>query len=224
MLMALQGHLLQVEELFVDIVMARAYSYVVKRDYGFAPNPFYGVLTLATCKQDIRKSAKPGDYIIGNATTTDDNKLVYMAKVSEVMSFDEYWNSKRFQMKKPIMNGSLKKLYGDNIYHHDSEGKWIQDDSHHANDDGSTNKYNLKRDTSTSDNVLICQEFFYFGKSMFLVPEEFSICIHSGIGYHCPKIEYVELLWAYLKDNYPGGGRLDDPLLFKDFKRYDGQS
>lgn len=204
--------------------MARAYSYVVKRDYGFAPNPFYGVLTLATCKQDIRKSAKPNDYIIGNATVADENKLVYMAKVAEVMTFDEYWKSERFQMKKPIMNGSLKKLYGDNIYHHDAEGNWIQEDSHHANDDGSTNEHNLKRDTSTSDNVLICYEFFYFGKSMLKVPEKHSTCIHFGIGYHCPKTENAELLWAYLNDNYPDGGKIDDPLLFKKFKRYDGQS
>src|SRR5712671_5339411 len=33
----------------------RLYSYVVARDFGFAPNPFFGVCTLATCKPDIRK-------------------------------------------------------------------------------------------------------------------------------------------------------------------------
>ena len=34
----------------------RLHSYVVARDYGFAPNPFLGVCTLATCKP---KSAPP---------------------------------------------------------------------------------------------------------------------------------------------------------------------
>ena len=34
--------------------MARIYSYVVRYDSGFAPNPFYGYCTLATCKPDIR--------------------------------------------------------------------------------------------------------------------------------------------------------------------------
>lgn len=203
--------------------MARAFSYVVKRDYGFAPNPFYGILTLATCKQKIRKSANEGDYIIGNARAEDDNKLVFMAKVAETMTYDSYWDSDRFQMKKPVMNGSLKKLYGDNIYHHDDNGNWLQDDSHHSNDDGTINEYNLKRDTGTSDKVLICPEFFYFGKSMFKVPEEYAACIHFGIGYSCPSIEDAEKLWDYLDTNY-SRGKLDDPLLFKAFKRYDGQS
>ena len=204
--------------------MPRAFSYVVKRDYGFAPNPFYGVLTLATCKQEIRKSAEPGDYIIGNARKVDDNKLVFMARVAEKMSFDGYWSCERFQVKKPIMNGSLKKLYGDNIYHHNEKGEWLQDDSHHTNEDGSINQFNMDRDTGTTDQVLICPDFFYFGKSMFKVPEEYELCIHKGIGYHCPSIEYVESLWEYLNMNYPGGGKIDDPLLFRSFKRYDGKS
>ena len=35
--------------------MAKGYSYIITRDYGFAPNPFGGVCTLATCKPKIRK-------------------------------------------------------------------------------------------------------------------------------------------------------------------------
>lgn len=31
------------------------YSYVIRQDSGFAPNPYYGVLTLACCKPRIRK-------------------------------------------------------------------------------------------------------------------------------------------------------------------------
>lgn len=41
------------------------YSYVVAHDFGFAPNPFDGLCTLATCKPDIRKKAAVGDYIVG---------------------------------------------------------------------------------------------------------------------------------------------------------------
>ena len=33
------------------------FSYVITHDSGFAPNPFGGFLTLATCKPKIRKSA-----------------------------------------------------------------------------------------------------------------------------------------------------------------------
>jgi hypothetical protein len=45
--------------------MANVYVYVVDRDFGFAPNPFYGVLTLATCKPRIRSVASMGDWVIG---------------------------------------------------------------------------------------------------------------------------------------------------------------
>ena len=44
------------------------YSYVVARDYGFAPNPFYGCCTLATCKPIIRRMAQVGDWVIGTGS------------------------------------------------------------------------------------------------------------------------------------------------------------
>ena len=45
--------------------MGRAYIYVVARDFGFAPNPFHGFLTLATCKPHIRKDAQVDDWVVG---------------------------------------------------------------------------------------------------------------------------------------------------------------
>ncbi|WP_225761747.1 hypothetical protein [Acinetobacter sp. Marseille-P8610] len=33
----------------------KIFSYVVSRDFGFAPNPFFNFCTLATCKPKIRK-------------------------------------------------------------------------------------------------------------------------------------------------------------------------
>lgn len=41
------------------------YSYVITRDYGFAPNPFWGICSLATCKPQIRQRALKGDWIAG---------------------------------------------------------------------------------------------------------------------------------------------------------------
>lgn len=79
--------------------MAKGYSYVVARDYGFAPNPFWGVLTLATCKPKIRKSANVGDYVIGHSAASDGNKLIFIMKVGRVITFDEYWNSDEFEIK-----------------------------------------------------------------------------------------------------------------------------
>lgn len=160
------------------------YIYVVERDFGFAPNPFHGCCTLATCKPRIRKFAKVGDWVMGvggrrlNAT----GKCVYLMKVSEVSTFDEYWLDKRFAVKKPHRNGSLVMMVGDNIYHQDNvTNKWLQEDSHHSNPDGSPNIENLQIDTGAT-NVLISFYFYYFGSSAPNIDLE-SIGYKNGRGY-----------------------------------------
>ncbi len=84
------------------------YSYVVARDFGFAPNPFFGTCTLATCKPDIRRSAIVGDWIVGTGSKTRKRhgNLVYVMKVAEKMTFNQYWEDRRFQLKKPNLSGS----------------------------------------------------------------------------------------------------------------------
>lgn len=202
--------------------MSKGYSYIVSRDYGFAPNPFHGFLTLATCKPKIRKNAEVGDYIIGNSGVKSGYKLIYMAKVDAVISFDEYWNNLQYKSKRPVMNGSLKLLYGDNIYHHDNNGAWIQEDSHHSYGDGSVNMYNLNRDTGTTDNVLICHNYFYFGKSMFTLDGLFQGCVCKNRGHRCVSTEDCLKLWKYLEEKYEKG-LIDTPIQFKMFERYNGK-
>jgi hypothetical protein len=152
--------------------MPSVYIYVVARDFGFAPNPFHGYCTLATCKPGVRKGADVGDWVIGmggsrlNAT----GRCIYAMEVTEKVTFDEYWTRPEFYEKKPVRNGTKKMLLGDNIYYRPSSASsWHQIDSHHSNPDGSTNALNLKTDTS-ANSVLISRRFFYFGKEAPLVP------------------------------------------------------
>ncbi len=143
------------------------YIYVVDRDFGFAPNPFHGYCTLATCKPQIRQHAQIGDWImgVGGRRLKATGRCIYLLKVSEIMTFNEYWSDIRFQKKKPVRNGSLVMMVGDNIYHQQTDNdSWIQEDSHHSNSDGTYNLENLKRDTF-SVNILISEHFYYFGKS-----------------------------------------------------------
>ena len=143
------------------------FSYPITRDFGFAPNPFHGYCTLATCKPDIRKGAKAGDWIMGvggSTLTTAKRKCICLMKVTEKISFSQYWDDNRFSLKKPVRNGSRVQMLGDNIYHKNSNGEWIQEDSHHSNPDGSMNPINLNRDTGRSEDVLISEQFFYFGE------------------------------------------------------------
>jgi hypothetical protein len=142
------------------------YVYVVARDFGFAPNPFHGYCTLATCKPDIRRVAKVGDWVMGVGGTRlhATGQCVYLMKVTEITTFDKYWTDPRFGFKKALRNGSLLMMVGDNIYHKGRTSEtWIQEDSHHSNPDGTPNTKNVMTDTS-SEKVLISTHFYYFGR------------------------------------------------------------
>jgi len=167
----------------------RLHSYVVRYDSGFAPNPFYGYCTLATCKPSIRKSARIGDWIVGCGSNAKGVRrgghLVYAMRVTEAASFQQYWNDPRFQGKKPERRGSRKQSCGDNIYHM-AGGGWGQLDSFHTNADGSPNGRHINRDTGV-DRVLISDDFCYFGGTGPAIPPPFrnyggrDIC-KKGIG------------------------------------------
>src|SRR5437588_8852326 len=100
----------------------RLYSYVVARDYGFAPNPFFGTCTLATCKNVIRRCAQVGDWVIatGAVKRNRTGQLVCAMRISETMTFEKYWEDPRFLSKRPSFGGSRKQAFGDNIYRRDS--------------------------------------------------------------------------------------------------------
>jgi hypothetical protein len=152
----------------------RLHSYVVEHDKGFAPNPFHGVCTLAACKPRIRKYANEGEYVIGTGTKKRnlEGRLVYIMKISEIISFDEYWNDRRFFRKKALMNGSMVQRHGDNIYHRDVVTRqWIQEDSFHSQKGGVLDADNLHLDTGSTDRVLIGHWFVYWGGDGPLIPE-----------------------------------------------------
>ena len=142
----------------------RLFSYVVARDFGFAPNPFFGVCTLATCKPRIRKVAKCGDWIMGTGSKSRDREgyLVFVMRVSETLTFNEYWNDERFLRKRPNLQGSLKQAFGDNIYFQAENGRWHQQNSHHSYANGTPNVHNICNDTQT-DRVLIGGDYAYWG-------------------------------------------------------------
>lgn len=206
------------------------YSYVVPRDYGFAPNPFGKYCTLATCKPKIRKSAQLGDWIFGTTSIAGRKlpRLVYAMQVTKKITYNQYFNDSEFSYKKPVMNGSLKKMYGDNIYHTEEINgvmTWIQDDSHHSYENGKINLLNLRRDTSC-EYVLISDNFYYLGKDAILIPQNFvnHVC-KKGPGFRKLNISKGQSFINFIARNSdftPGYNNI--PLNFNTFKRYNGGS
>ena len=140
----------------------RVFSYIVSRDYGFAPNPFHGFCTLANCKPVLRRVAGETDLVVGTSPLAAGRRLVFAMRVTEKLTFEAYWNDARFERKRPRFCGSLRDAYGDNIYEPQPDGGFFQHRSHHSLSDGSPNLYNLIKDTSTNA-VLISDDFTYWG-------------------------------------------------------------
>jgi hypothetical protein len=191
------------------------FTYVTRWDHGFAPNPFHEYCTLATCKPGIRKKAVVGDWILGtgSAERDYDGKAIFLMRVGEMSTFDEYWIDPRFRAKRPVLNGSFKLRFGDNIYHRkNGKGAWIQADSRHSRHGAATNAFNLKRDTSTTDKVLIGTDFTYWGDSAPQIPARFKrFCIDRPGYYYDFSAAEIEgfLKWALGLNQH---GRVGDPV------------
>lgn len=149
----------------------RLFAYKMSRDYGFAPNPFHDVCTLATCKPHIRGQASVGDLVVacGSAELGLPERVIAVMRVAGVLTFQQYWDDPRFAIKRPFFHGANARVYGDNIYHHADDGSWVQERSHHTYEDGRLNADNLRQDTS-ADAVLWAEDFVYWGRSAPLIP------------------------------------------------------
>jgi len=196
------------------------FNYKVARDFGFAPNPFGGICTLATCKPRIRTAANIGDWVIGTASKLlkCENNIIYAMKVTDKISFNEYFNLPEYQFKKPVMNGSLVKMYGDNIYVQNKEGLWNQLDSHHSLADGVLNTHNLNKDTG-SNCVLVSTHFYYFGQSHIQTKYKDSFIKKQGFKYLDEKVGSEVI--KFISNNYEVG-LIGNPINFSSFRRYAG--
>jgi len=165
----------------------KIYSYVVRYDSGFAPNPFGKYCTLATCKPRIRKKIQTGDWVVGTGSVENvgNDKIIYAMRIQEKLTFGQYWNDNRFQYKKPkwASDNPIEKL-GDNIYYKDKNNKFHQIQSKHSNKDGTENE-KIKTHDLQGIYVLISEEFYYFGKRAILIPEKYQYIIKKGLGHKC---------------------------------------
>ena len=207
--------------------MSKSYVYVVARDFGFAPNPFHGVCTLATCKPVIRRKADVGDWIIGmgGSELKATGRAIFAMKVTDTMSFDAYWRDPVFRSKRCVRNGSHKMMNGDNIYHRAANGGWLQADSHHSKPDGSPEPHNIRRDTST-DRVLLSRHFLYFGSEAPTVPADLLAVIgwKNQLGHRVSGGGRCDALISWLLATGALNEISGDPFQFaKAAMRYSGQ-
>ncbi|WP_166037180.1 hypothetical protein [Sphingosinicella sp. YJ22] len=71
--------------------MTRIFRYILVHDHGLAPCPANGLVTLATCKPSIRRSAAVGDWVLGfRPGSLERGLLLWGGRVGQVMDHGEY--------------------------------------------------------------------------------------------------------------------------------------
>lgn len=201
------------------------FSYKMTNDTGFAPNPFHGIMTLANCKPQIRKIKDPQKdknlYIAGFTSKklcnekVGEERLVFIMKVSEKLSYEKYFSDSRFQCKKPNNGKSLINRAGDNIYKPDVNEPFGFKQLDNCN-------HNLgKRENDLSGKyVLISNDFYYFGSGALPV-DGYGLNIPRVQAGHGVKSEDFQALLDYLKrSNFPKNTAIYPPHRWKEGEPY----
>jgi len=171
----------------------KIYSYVLRNDQGFAPNPFWDYCTLALDQPLIRQVAQIGDWIVGLKENLGNSillSLLFAMKITEKLTFEEYWDDSRFQLKKPDFSIDEQIFrVGDNIYsslNDDTE----QLHSLHSNEffENDEEWLHQKKQDLQGKFVLIAvkNSFHYFGRKTEKIPsEELIDILYCDIGHKC---------------------------------------
>ena len=137
---------------------------------------------MAICKPQIRKLGRDGDWVVGLSPKARGHTFVFAMKVSELLTFGEYFEDKRFEIKKPRLDAEDPRLkVGDNFYQPLENDLYKQLPSIHSNLDGTENLKKKDRDLS-GQHVLIAKEFYYSGDSGNKIPNNLEFLI-VGRGY-----------------------------------------
>jgi len=191
----------------------RLFSYKMTHDSGFAPNPFGGVLTLATCKADIRKCKRVDDWLVGftseklNGDKVGDEKLIYLMQIEEKICFEDYWKNSKYKNKKPNINSqdAIKKT-GDNIYMPIVEipkayldYKQLPNYNHNENN---------KENDLMGKYVLVSSNFYYFGANPVVIPNNIKPKVPVGrarYGWETHDMKVVKDFLSYIESKYEKG-------------------
>lgn len=172
--------------------------YRMTDDTGFAPNPFHGYCTVATCTPNHTRGCPrlgEGDFIVGiegdalrkkrkrkrrqNQSSADGLCIIYFMKIDKKLTLNDYFNDQRFAEKKCNPNGSYVDKVGDNVYWQiDGHWHWTPGHVHDDHDDGG---YLIKQDTC-GNRVFISSGFSYFGDMGIPLPKALEEYVPPGKG------------------------------------------
>ncbi len=177
----------------------RLFSYKLNVDTGFAPNPFFRVMTMATCKPYMRNSKKIGDWIAGftsKALCNDEvgeERLIYLMQVTDKIHISAYFSHHNFQQKIPdLTQPEFVYQAGDNIYKPDGKDYVQIENRNHCPPD-------KPYDLSVGRFVLISTTFYYFGRDTIEIPPHLRPKIPKGRSAHGSLTHDLERAKNFIK-------------------------
>lgn len=181
--------------------MPRLFTYTIPVDDGAAPNPFFGMCSLAICKPRIRRVAGVGDWVAGlgsrNAPSGDlSGHLVYAMRVDEVLPMADYDEQAKnrwpHRIPKP-QSRAMEERLGDCIYDF-SHGMPRQRPGVHG-------PGNLEADLG-GENVLISRHFYYFGRNAVKLPDGLNEICHQTQGHRSnANIPYYSIFEKWIRES-----------------------
>ena len=198
----------------------KLYTYTLLYDDGAAPNPFWGVCSLAIRKPLLRLAAEVDDWIVGLGSSKSpigdiSNQVVYAMKVTSKMTLIEYDQfCKTFVSKKKPdwRNRDYRMRMGDCIYNftagpdHPKMRTGIHVEGNEANDMGGV-------------YALVSKQYYYFGNHPIKLPDNLLPIIHRKEGFRADaNQEYVEIFvdWIESLDIIPNKA-IGEPQLKKQY-------
>jgi hypothetical protein len=170
----------------------RLFSYCISIDEGAAPNPYWGICTLAISKPVLRRVVEVGDWIAAVGTRVADidysGKLVYVMRVSQRKNHQKYQRYCKMMLTEKIPDihhEDYRRRVGDCIYdfEQDSKGRMIT---------GVQGEANRELDLGIMNHVLLSDHFYYFGGQAVDIPEKFKTLIIEGPGHQSIKNQPIK--------------------------------
>jgi len=158
------------------------YTYCLRYDDGAAPNPYWGVCSLAICKPAIRRTASVGDWVVGLGSKHSpigdiSSQVVYAMHVTQVLTMEEYDAFCRKHLRKKIpdwRSTDFRKRMGDSIYEYSGPRPRLRRSVH--------GEGNQKTDLA-GRNVLLSDHFYYFGNKPVELPGDLLGLVHGTQGH-----------------------------------------
>ena len=177
------------------------YTYTLRYDDGAAPNPFWGICSLAIRKPAIRRSAEVDDWIVGlgavNSPVGDiADHMVYAMKVTSKMTledYDQFCNTFVPKKKPDWRNRDYRMRMGDCIYNYVAGSEPKMRTGIHLEE-------NKEKDLSGL-YALVSKQFYYFGDQPIKLPDGLRPIMPTNQRHQSEENQpYVELFINWIEN------------------------